>query len=194
MRAFAKDALCRSIVAGLAMGIGTVAHAAEVTQASTVKLAVAGTCAVSSGGDLSFGTPAMTIDRSPLRFTANSDATSTILVTCSPQLPYQVYSAPSSYATGSGDSAQRRLRGYFSGGNIYSIPYNISSVSAGGTNYPTSTSSSAIISGTGTGAQQTLTYYGRIASGEEAQDSNGNRYATAEAGDYSDTLTFTVNY
>ena len=184
-----------ALAAAAAAGGLTVRQAAATyTQTSTVKLAVAGTCAVSSGGDLSFGTPAMTIDGTSARTVGNTDASSTLLVTCSPQLPYQVYSVPSSYATGSGDSAVRRMRATNSSGWILTVAYSISSVSSGGTNFPTSSSSAAILSRTGTGAQETISYYGRIAGGTTIQTTVGTEFAYPFPAQYSDTLTFTVNY
>ncbi|APH59659.1 Csu type fimbrial protein [Granulibacter bethesdensis] len=107
---------------------------------------------------------------------SQTDATSTIQVTCTNSTPYNV---GLSAGTGSGATVSNRkmtLNG------TSALPYALYSDSSRSTNWG-NTPNQDTVSGTGNGSGQSLTVYGRIQTGN---------YPTP--GSYADTITATVNF
>jgi len=193
IRPFSANVLVRGVML-TALSVCTVmsqdASAATSTTFST-RAVVVPTCSIGTPGNLAFGAPTQQIGGGNIKITANVDVTATVAITCTPQSPYAVYSAPSGNATGSGDSAVRRMK--LSSGAFY-IPYSISTASAGGTAIGTTSSSGNRYTATGTGSAQTMTYYGRVPANSYVQDAGGATATGPNGGSYSDTFTFTVSY
>ena len=122
---------------------------------------ITATCTVANG-TLAFGSQAASA------LSANIDATGTFTVNCTNNANYAITMDNGVNASG----VQRRMN---DGGTGY-LNYNLYS-DAG------RTTSWGSVSGTATGANQTISVYGRIPSGQ-----------TATAGSYSDTVQFTVTY
>lgn len=104
------------------------------------------------------------------------DATSTIDVTCTNGLSYDV---ELDAGTTSGGAISARLMT----DSTNTLGYNLYTTSARTTVWGDGTSSSVTVSGTGNGSVQSLTVYGRVPASQ-----------TAPAGAYSDTVTATVNF
>ena len=141
------------------------AFGATATTSFTVTATVVATCAVSAG-NLGFGNYATTV----------LDATTTISVTCTNLTPYLV---ELDAGIGSGATvAARRMTGPSSETLSYSLYQDAGRLLVWG---PTSALQS--VAGTGNGAAQTLTVYGRV-----------NASQSPQAGSYADTITVTVTY
>lgn len=147
--------------------VASAANAATETTTFTVGATVVDSCSVSAT-NLAFGS------FDPLLGTA-LDATSTIDVTCSSGDTYDI-----GLDAGTATGATVTTRKMTSGANT--LNYALYSDSGRLTNWG-NTVGTDTVSGTGTGAAQTLTVYGRI----PAQ-------STAVIGTYSDTITVTITY
>lgn len=159
------NVLISTAVASLLMA--SAANAATETTTFTVGATVVDSCSISAT-NLAFG------NFDPLLGTA-LDATSTIDVTCSSGDTYDI-----GLDAGTATGATVTTRAMTSGVNT--LNYALYSDSGRLTNWG-NTPATDTVSGTGTGAAQTLTVYGRI----PAQ-------ASAVIGTYSDTITVTVTY
>ncbi|MDX2236267.1 MAG: spore coat U domain-containing protein [Hyphomonadaceae bacterium] len=143
------------------------AHAATASDTMTVTATVVQSCQVVAN-DLSFGA------YNPIA-TTDLDATTTLDVTCTSGTGYIV-----SMDAGVGSGATIATRKMTSSGNTlnYSLYRNAARTQVWG-----QTSGTDTVSGTGTGAVQSLTVYGRAPAAQ-----------AAPPGSYSDTVTVTVTY
>ncbi len=169
-----KDSMKKNILktlAAVALVAPVAAYAATSTTTFTVGATVADSCSVTANA-LSFGS----ID--PLvNATTNTDATTTIDVTCANGTTYDV-GLDAGGATGATVTTRAMTDGV-SGALSYSLYSDTGRTTNWGNTVDTDT-----VSGTGTGAAQTLTVYGRVPSGQE----------TAPTGTYTDTINVTVTY
>jgi spore coat protein U-like protein len=143
------------------------ANASTATSTFNATLTLQASCQVASNNTLSFGTQGI--------LAANTDATSTFNVQCTNSTPYNV---GLNAGTTSGGSTTTRL--LTSGSDT--VAYKMFSDSAHTTNWG-NTVGTDTVAGTGNGAQQTLTIYGRV----PAQ-------TTPAPATYNDTVTVTVTY
>jgi len=163
----------RSIALGCTSGLLLLVGMAGSTDASTATstfnatLTLQASCQVASNNTLSFGTQGV--------LSANTDATTTFNVQCTNSTPYNV---GLNAGTTSGGSTSTRL--LTSGSDT--VAYKMFSDSAHTTNWG-NTVGTDTVAGTGNGAQQTLTIYGRV----PAQ-------TTPAPATYNDTVTVTVTY
>jgi spore coat protein U-like protein len=141
--------------------------AATVTTTFTAQITIASSCTIDNAAALSFGTQGV--------LAANIDQTSTIQVTCTNLAPYNI-----GLDAGTGTGASVAVRKMTSGG--VTVNYTLYS-DTGRTTVWGNTIGTDTVSGTGTGASQTYTVYGRV----PAQ-------ATPAPGTYTDTVTVTVTY
>jgi spore coat protein U-like protein len=157
-----------SVLAGLSLLLAGFATAATSSANMNVKLQINAECLISAVPDLDFGASGV--------LAANLDATSTITVQCTSGTPYTV---SLSAGNGAGATVSARL---LTGPSLQTVTYSVyrdaSRTQVWGTTIGTNT-----VAGTGSGATQTLTAYGRIA----AQTTPGT-------GAYSDIVTATVTY
>src|SRR5262249_54510450 len=141
--------------------------AATATSTFTVSITLTATCTVSSPTTLDFGNQGI--------LSTNVDATTTLSVTCSTSTPYNV---GLNAGTGTGASvATRKLTNGASTVN-YTLYSDTGRTTVWGNTVGTDT-----VAGTGTGAAQSLTVYGRVPS-----------QTTPAPGTYTDTITVTVTY
>lgn len=108
---------------------------------------------------------------------ANVDANGTVTVSCTAGAPWTL-----SADAGGGSGATMAVRRMTFGANT--LNYTIHTTAGHGTVWGNGTSSTATIGGTGTGAAQSVTVYGRVFSGQTG----------VPAGSYSDTVNVTVTY
>ncbi len=156
------------ITSALAMlGLCAPAYAATDQDSFLVTATVIASCDVIAN-DLAFGS------YDPVLATP-TDATSTILVTCTNGTHYDV---GIDEGAGSGATVAARKMTASSNTLTYSLYRDASHSLVWGKTINTDT-----LSGTGSGAQQTLTMYGRVSAQQ-----------TAPVGSYSDTVTVTVTY
>src|SRR3954468_4596715 len=146
---------------------GDAAFAATATTTMTVQVTITATCTVNSASTLNFGTQGV--------LAANVDQTSTISVTCTNTTPYNI-----GLDVGTGSGATVAVRKLTSGGAT--INYSLYS-DAGRATVWGNTVSTDTVAGTGNGAAQNYTVYGRIPS-----------QTTPAPGNYADTVTITVTY
>jgi len=161
----------RGCLAALAVSLvfasGGAAFAATATTTMTVQVTITATCTINSTSTLNFGSQGV--------LSANVDQTSTIQVTCTNTTPYNI-----GLNAGTGSGATVATRKLTSGANT--VNYTLYS-NAGRTTVWGNTISTDTVAGTGNGAAQNYTVYGRI----PAQTSPA-------PGSYSDTITVTVTY
>lgn len=155
-----------AVALALILGTSTVG-AATVQDQFDVTLTVENECTVNAG-DLNFGTAGGQID-------ADIDATSTITVNCNPDAAYNVLL---NAGTGTGSSVADRYMN--DGANV--VQYQLYR-DAGRTQVWGETIGTDTLSGTGNGADQSLTVYGRVLAGQ-----------SIPAGNYVSTVTATVDY
>jgi spore coat protein U-like protein len=144
------------------------AQGATATGNMTVRITIQAECQVQTATDMDFGTTGV-ID-------ANVDQTSTISVQCTNSTPYNV-----GLGVGGGSGATlavRKMTGPAAAVINYSLYRDLGRTQVWGTTIGTDT-----VSGTGNGALQPLTVYGRV----PAQTTPG-------AGVYTDTVAITVTY
>lgn len=148
------------------------AQATTATNTFTVSTNVTASCAV-SGTNLVFS------DVDPLANASSAtDGTSTVSVTCSNTTPYDI-----GLSAGTSAGATVAARKMTHTDTTSTLAYALFSDSGRATNWG-ETVATDTVAGTGTGSNQDLTVYGRIASGQQ----------TAKVGAYSDTVTVTVTY
>jgi spore coat protein U-like protein len=141
--------------------------AATATSTFTVSITLAATCTVASPNTLDFGTQGI--------LSANVDQTTTFTVTCTNTTTYNV---GLDAGLGSGATvATRKMTGGAATVN-YTLYSNPGRTTIWGNTVGTDT-----VAGTGNGAAQTLTVYGRVPS-----------QTTPAPATYTDTITVTVTY
>ncbi len=148
-----------------AAGAGS-AQAATATGSMNVQITILASCDVVSASDLNFGSTAA--------IASAIDQTSTITVKCSSTTPYNV---GISLGSGGGSTSARRL---VNGGNFvtYALYRDSGRTQLWGDTVGTDT-----VSGTGSGANQSLTVYGRVGA-----------QTVPPPGTYTDVVTVTVTY
>ena len=153
-------------LAAMAICIGTtgVAQAAGTQATMAVQAIVPVSCTGSIGTTMDFNS----LTTSLALAVSQTDSTGTIGVTCTNTGAYTVTAG-----NGNNFSTTRRMLN----GTTNYLSYALYSDSGRSTDYTT-------VAGTGNGALQTLTIYGRIPSGQTA----------GAAGSYTDSVTFTVTY
>ncbi len=147
----------------------TAAHAGTATDTFDVSVTITATCSATagSGSNIDLGTHPST--------DTNLGNSSTIAVKCSNTVPYRVNLTPSNGVnTGAGSLSPL-------GAGTDTVPYQLRS-SAGANGIVWGNTSSNGVTGTGNGANQTLTVYATAPSANYAPDT------------YKDTVTVTVNY
>ncbi len=155
----------------LAASLGLVAipaaHAATATGSLNLSITISATCSVVSATAIDFGTMSA--------IAANVDQTSTLTVNCSSTTPYNI-----GLSAGGGSGATVATRKMTSGANTinYTLYRDAARTQVWGTTIGTDTAT-----GTGTGANQAVTIYGRVPS-----------QAVPPPGTYTDTVTVTVTY
>ena len=155
------------LAAGLGLAIVPATYAATATGTLNLSITIQASCTVVSATAINFGSMAT--------IAANVDQTSTLTVNCSSTTPYTV-----SLGLGGGTGATVASRKMMSGANLvnYTLYRDALRTQLWGTTIGTDT-----VAGTGTGANQTLTIYGRV----PAQ-------AVPPPGTYNDAVTVTVTY
>ncbi len=158
-----------SVTGGIAalLCAGT-AQAATQTQNMAVSMTVSAGCTVTAG-TIAFGS------QSSLQ--ANVDQQGTFTVTCTNSTPYTI--ALDAGANGA-SVANRRMKG--GAGNTEFVNYSLFTNAARTANWG-NTVNTDTVAGTGNGASQTLTVYGRVPS-----------QTIGSPGAYSDNVTITVTY
>ncbi|MDP9140433.1 MAG: spore coat U domain-containing protein [Pseudomonadota bacterium] len=147
------------------------AFAAEVTDTFDVRIVIENSCVINSGQttDMDFNTQQL--------LSSNFDAQSAIGVTCTTDLPYTIGLSAGDNATG-GTNTRRMANAGDTAFVAYDLYQDVSGGAHWGNDIGTDTKGA-----TGTGAAQTHTVYGRVAS-----------QTTPPAGAYEDTITVTVDY
>jgi spore coat protein U-like protein len=143
------------------------AQAATVTGTFSVSMTINASCVLSSSSGIAFGATGV--------LSSNTDATGTLGVQCTSSTPYTV-----SLDAGGGTGATTATRKLTSGGSTinYVLYRDSARTLTWGNTIGTDT-----VAGTGNGAVQTLTVYGRVPS-----------QTTPAAGAYSDTVNVTITY
>jgi spore coat protein U-like protein len=158
--------ILRTMSALLAVYAGA-AHSATTTTTFTVQMTIAASCVINSAGTLNFGSVGV--------LTGNVDQTSSIVVQCTNTTPYNV-----GLDAGAGSGATVAARKMTNGSDT--VTYSLYTDS-GHTTVWGNTVGVNTVSGTGNGAGQTFTVYGRV----PAQ-------TTPAAATYVGTVTVTVTY
>lgn len=156
-----------SMVAGWG-AMPTTALAVNLMVPTQVVARVGATCSSMVAGVLDFGT----LPATPALGVSRTDATGTVVITCSNAVAFSVVANTGTYASGS----QRRMQ---AASGVY-MEYDIYTSSARTTSYP---SSGATQSYTSDGSPSTVTAYGRVRS----------QFLTG-FGAFQDVLTWTVTY
>ncbi len=141
--------------------------AATTTGSFTVQMTITASCLINSASTLNFGSSGV--------IAANVDQTSTVQVQCTNTTPYNI-----GLDAGTGTGATVATRKMTNGSNT--INYALYS-NAGRTTLWGNTVGTDTVAGTGSGAAQSYTVYGRV----PAQ-------TTPAAATYTDTITVTVTY
>lgn len=143
-------------------------HAQVASTNFTVQITIQAACQINSAGNLNFGTNGV--------IGSDIDATSDVIVQCTASTPF---SLGLSAGAGSGATVANRLMTSPAGATIsYSLYTTAAHSTVWGNTVGTDRQT-----GTGTGAPQTFTVYGRV----PAQ-------TTPAVGVYTDTVTATLNY
>jgi len=143
------------------------AYAASTTSTFAVQVAIQSTCTINSASTLDFQNQGV--------LAANVDRFSTIQVTCTNTTPYNI-----GLDAGTGAGATVAVRKMTSGGAT--INYSLYT-DAGRNTVWGNTVNTDTVAGTGNGAAQSYTVYGRIPP-----------QTTPAPGNYADTITVTVTY
>ena len=162
-----------AVVSALALGastFGVSSYAAQATGNFAVTATVAATCTV-SGTALAFGGSINVL-------AGNVDSTSTLTATCTNGSAYTI-----GLNAGTASGATVTTRKMTHTNTTDTLNYTLSTIAAGGTNWD-DVGGTTVASGTGNGAGQSITVYGRIPSGQ----------TSAIAGAYSDTITATIDF
>ncbi|MBA8880828.1 Csu type fimbrial protein [Phyllobacterium myrsinacearum] len=150
------------------LGFSSPAFAATATGSFGVHITIESSCVVVSASDMTFANTGV--------ITANVDSTSTLSVQCTNTTPYSI---GLNIGTGSGATvAVRKMTGPAAATINYSLYSEATRTTVWG-NTPTTDT----VAGTGTGAAQPYTVYGRVPP-----------QTTPATGTYNDTITVTVNY
>jgi spore coat protein U-like protein len=161
----------KKLTLGLAAGfvlLGTAAaYASTATSNFQVRIVINAQCLAATTTTLDFGTTGI--------LSANVDATSTIQVTCTNTTPYNI-----GLDAGTGSGATVSNRKMTSAG--VTISYAMYSNAGRTTNWG-NTVGTDTVAGTGNGAAQSYTVYGRVPV-----------QSTPAPGTYTDTITVTVTY
>ncbi|MCZ8376916.1 MAG: spore coat U domain-containing protein [Beijerinckiaceae bacterium] len=155
------------LAAGLGLAIMPATYAATATGTLNLSITIQASCTVVSATAINFGSMAT--------IAANVDQTSTLTVNCSSTTPYNV-----GLGVGGGSGATVATRKMTSGSDVvnYTLYRDASRTQVWGETIGTDT-----VTGTGTGANQTLTIYARVPS-----------QAVPPPGTYTDAVTITVTY
>jgi spore coat protein U-like protein len=159
--------LSLGLAAGLVLLGTAAAFAATATSNLTVRIVINAQCLAATASTLDFGTTGV--------LSANVDVTSTIQVTCTNTTPYNI---GLNAGTGTGATVSNRLM--MSGATT--ISYAMYSNAGRTTNWG-NTVGTDTVPGTGNGAAQSYTVYGRVPP-----------QTTPAPGTYTDTITVTVTY
>jgi spore coat protein U-like protein len=154
------------ILTGLAC-VGGPASAGTATTTFGVTMAITAQCVINSTTTLDFGSSGV--------INANHDTNSPLVVQCTNTTPYAV--ALNKGSTTGGTITQRLLAN-----GAATINYNIYTDTPGGTLWGDGTTG-VTLGGTGNGAAQTITIFGRVSA-----------QTTPAPGTYTDTVTVTVTY
>ncbi len=157
-----------SVLSGCALFAAMTADAATATANMNVKIQILSECVINAVPDLDFGSNGVLV--------SNVDATTTLTVQCTSGTPYTV---GLSAGNGVGATVSARL---MTGPSLQTVTYGLYR-DAGHTQVWGTTIGVNTSAGTGNGAAQGLTVYGRVA----AQTTPG-------AGNYADVVTATVTY
>jgi len=157
----------RLLLAGVMAGaLGSAAYAVTATNTFQATITIQTQCEVTSPSDLNFGSSGL--------LNNNIDASSTFVVKCTKGTAYSIG------LTGANDSGGNKR---MSNGSEY-VTYQTYTDNTYGTVWDAASSpSSGPVTATGTGDNQTYTVYGRVPP-----------QTTPPAGNYSDTVTITVQY
>jgi len=155
------------VTATLLLGGGSPVRAATTTATFTSQIIIAANCQILSTNTLNFGTAGV--------LSANVDTTTTFQVQCTNTTPYNV--GLNAGSTAGGTIAVRKMTS-----GSATVDYEMFSDSARTTNWG-NTVGTDTVAGTGNGAAQTLTVYGRV----PAQ-------TTPAPATYTDTVTITVTF
>ncbi len=158
-----RTAFCCLLLAALPQS----ASAATSTGSFNVSMTIQSSCTLVSSSAIAFGTHGM--------LTANTDATGTLDMQCTANSPYTV-----ALDAGVGAGATTATRKLTSGGATidYALYRDAARTLSWGNTQGTDT-----VAGTGSGASQSFTVYGRVPS-----------QATPAAASYSDTVNVTITY
>lgn len=162
------NTLKSTLALAIALAAGVAANAQADTTTFDVKITITESCTISdtAATDVEFGTHASSA-------AANIDAQGTLVVNCTPNTDYDI-----ALDNGQHYDTDRRMEG-----QGYFVPYALyrdaSRDQAWGATIGTDT-----LAGTGTGANQSIPVYGRVAAGA----------TNVPAGNYSDTVTATVTF
>lgn len=162
-----KKTILLAIAAGFAILCGA-AHAATTTSTFQVTLTITAQCTIVSASTLAFGSNGV--------ISANIDQSSTLNVQCTNTTPYNI---GLNVGTGAGATvATRLMTGPASATVAYSLYTTTGRTVVWGNTVGTDT-----VAGTGNGASQAFTIYGRVPV-----------QTTPAPGAYADTVTVTVTY
>jgi len=152
---------------GAMLFLASEGQAATVTTTFTTQITIAAACIINSASNLNFGAAGV--------IAANIDQTSTIQVQCTNTTPYSI-----SLDAGTGTGATVAARKMTNGANTvtYSLYQDAGRTNVWGNTIPTNT-----VPGTGNGASQSYTVYGRVPP-----------QTTPAPALYTDTITVTVTY
>jgi len=142
-------------------------NAATATSTFTVQMTVTSSCVINSASTLNFGSQGVLV--------ANVDNTSILQVQCTNTTPYNI-----GLDAGTGSGATVAARKMTNGANT--ITYSLYSDN-GRTTVWGNTMGTNTVAGTGSGAAQSYTVYGRVPP-----------QTTPAAATYTDTITITVTY
>jgi len=160
-----------SMIAGIvSMGslIPTIVNAQTVSTQFTVQITISGGCLLNSATNMDFGTHGV--------LATNNDATSVITVQCTNTTPFNI---GLNAGTGASATVTNRLMTGTGGATVaYSLYQTAARDTVWGNTVGTNT-----VSGTGTGAAQQYTVYGRVLPQN-----------TPAPGVYTDTVTATITY
>ena len=159
----------RTIGASIALSVGLPAMAATTTGTLNVSGTVVASCTLTTT-PVNFGTSI------PSPLVANVDATGTITATCSNSVPYAI-----ALSAGSGAGASVAVRRLTSGANT--LNYALYRDSARTLLWGDGTLGTGMQAGTGTGAAQSITVFGRIPTGQ-----------APAIGAYADSVTVTITF
>jgi spore coat protein U-like protein len=170
---FKQHALKSALVSAFALGavaFGANGYAAQGTTTFGVSATVTASCTI-SGTALDFG--------SFNTLAGDIDSSSTLTATCSDGAPYTI--GLSAGTTAGAAVTTRKLAHGVTPANT--LNYNLSPVSSGGINWDL-IGGTTTKAGTGNGAGQLITVFGRIPAGQ----------TSAIMGAYSDTITATIDF